>query len=859
MNYFETLSDIRAAHRALFLLASLACSSVIGCAARDMAGDSAAMGAASAQVASAAAGNVQLGAGLKNIEFLEQFAATKRFSLGEPASISPLPDGSGVLFLRAASSRSFVQDLWLFDVATRSERVLLTAELLLGGATEQLSAAELARRERQRMSSRGISGFLVSDDGKSLAVPLSGVVYVMDLAKLRAASRDSGIASAIADAMVQKIESSKGPAIDPQFSPNNKLLAVVREGALYVADVATGGETAVSPAAEGAVSFGEAEFVAQEEMDRSHGTWWGPNSDSIVYQRTDTTGLPMFHIPDPADPAKEPTVWPYPRAGGLNAKVTLWIAPVGGKAERADAAKANGAAKHIEVLWDHEAYPYLTRVYWPKNAPLMVQVMNRTQTEQLLLRVDSATGKTTQMLRETDPAWINLPKDGFAWMKDGSGFVWLTQQVADTGGDEKPAGSAGTPTADRGWAVEFHNADGSFNRLIAPRSAGVMELASVDEKLGVVYLHTAPIAYQTRIEGWALTGSTSGAMQWLGELRDPESSAAAAPSMHSGSFAEKAPVIARTVSSLDGDAPTRWMIETISLRPASPEAAAAGRLATSLIGELSSKAETSPIIPRPELFSLGLPGVANGDDERDRVFAMVVKPKDFDPAKRYPVINFVYAGPTSNTVSANARAYLINQWYANQGFIVVSIDNRGTPRRGRAWERAIAGNLIDLPLADQADAMLALCAQIPQMDRMRMGVFGWSFGGYFSAMATMRRPDVFAAGVAGAPVCDWQDYDTFYTERYLGLPEQNAEGYKASSVLTWAKDLRVPLLIIHGTADDNVYSVNSLRMTDGLFAAGKHFEFLPLASQTHMVTMPAIVRQMHTRIAEFFRLKLAAK
>jgi dipeptidyl-peptidase-4 len=183
---------------------------------------------------------------------------------------------------------------------------------------------------------------------------------------------------------------------------------------------------------------------------------------------------------------------------------------------------------------------------------------------------------------------------------------------------------------------------------------------------------------------------------------------------------------------------------------------------------------------------------------------------------------------------------------------VVSIDGRGTPRRGRAWERAIHLNLIDLPLADQAQALSLLGSRYPEMDLKRVGMTGWSFGGYFSAMATMRMPKVFHAGVAGAPVCDFQDYDTHYTERFMGMPSENVEGYKASNVLTYCKDLTVPLLIVHGTADDNVYFVHSLKMARELFRNGRHFEFLPLAGFTHVVAEPQTVNRLQQRIMSFF-------
>ena len=173
-------------------------------------------------------------------------------------------------------------------------------------------------------------------------------------------------------------------------------------------------------------------------------------------------------------------------------------------------------------------------------------------------------------------------------------------------------------------------------------------------------------------------------------------------------------------------------------------------------------------------------------------------------------------------------------------------------RTGRQWERAIKGDLIDVPLADQVAGLQALAAKYPEIDGSRVGIYGWSFGGYFAAMAVMRRPDVFIAGVAGAPVTDWLDYDTHYAERYLGLPQSNPGGYEASSVLRYAKELRRPLLIVHGSADDNVYFLHSVRLADALFPPGAEFDFLPLSGLTHMVPDPVVTRSLYTRIAEYF-------
>jgi dipeptidyl-peptidase-4 len=199
------------------------------------------------------------------------------------------------------------------------------------------------------------------------------------------------------------------------------------------------------------------------------------------------------------------------------------------------------------------------------------------------------------------------------------------------------------------------------------------------------------------------------------------------------------------------------------------------------------------------------------------------------------------------------RDWLLPQWLADQGFIVVAVDNRGTPNRGRDFERAIYKKFGSVPLEDQVTALQALGKKYPELDLERVGIYGWSFGGYMSALAVLKRPDVYKAAVAGAPVTDWLDYDTHYTERYLGLPQDNPEAYKEASLLTYAPDLKRPLLLIHGTADDNVYFRHSLKLANALFRAGKDFEILPLPGLTHMVPDPVVMERLYQRIAGHFQ------
>ncbi|HJT35159.1 MAG TPA: DPP IV N-terminal domain-containing protein [Pirellulales bacterium] len=704
-------------------------------------------------------------------DFLRQYAETYRFSLGRPRSAQMVPGGLAVLFLRSRP-RSFVHDLYEFDCQTQSERVLLTASQILQGSDEvgQLSAEEKALRERLRLATRGIARFDLSDDGTKILVPLANRLFVIE----RESSKVTEVKSA-----------ATGFPFDPSLSPDGTRLACVRDGEIYVTDLASGEERQITTGAGGSITNGTAEFVAQEEMQRVHGYWWSPDSRWIAFQQTDTAGMETFHILDPLHPEREPVVSPYPRTGTKNASVRLAIAPAAG-----------GESRWVD--WDDETYPYLAKVVWQDKGPLTFLVQNRRQTEEILYAVDVHTGTLTELLKETDPAWINLASSCPKWLKDGSGFLWLTERTGE-------------------WSLEFRSRQGKLIRSLTQKGFGLIDLAGVDDARNMAYVTAGTDPTQQHVFSISLAG---------GEPTKLTSE----PGNHSFSFGKAA-----------GGKPSGGYLHTYNL--------ADGRTGTRVcrsdgrpIGELKSVAEEPPL-PKVELLTVG----------RRAFRAAVVRPRSFAGGIKYPVIVHVYGGPHALTVNSSPRGSVLQQWLADQGFIVVSLDGRGTPRRGRAWERAIKNNLIDIPLADQVAGLQALGEKYAELDLARVGITGWSFGGYFSAMAAMRRPDIYKAAVAGAPVCDFRDYDTHYTERYMGLVDENPSGYEAANVVTYCKDLSVPLLIIHGTADDNVYFLHSLKMTEALFRAGKRFEFLPLAGFTHMVPDPEVTIHLHTRIAAFFK------
>ncbi|MEY2563732.1 MAG: dipeptidyl-peptidase 4 [Verrucomicrobiota bacterium] len=458
-------------------------------------------------------------------------------------------------------------------------------------------------------------------------------------------------------------------------------------------------------------------------------------------------------------------------------------------------ARTGGATHWVE--WDREKYPYLTRVIWKEAAePLCLLVQNRAQQEEILLAVDPATGTTRELLRETDAAWLNLnSKPMPVWLKNGKEFLWTTERN-------------GT------WQVELHSADGALVRAITPTDFNLDGFIDLNEGDRSIVVAGGPASRERHLFRFSLEGKVE-PRQLTHESGN-----------HDAVFGEMKEQFLHRFDLLDGRA--GWELVR--------------SLDGNKVSELPSVAEHPSVLPKVELLRT---------DGARIMDAAIVRPRDFTKGKTYPVILDVYAGPHHKQVLARLDRYMIDQWMADRGYIVVALDGRGTPGRGREWERAIRGNLIDAALADQIAGLQALAKHEPAMDLKRVGVVGWSFGGYFSAMAVMQRPEIFRCAVAGAPVVTWENYDTFYTERYLGLPSENAEGYRASSVLTHAKDLRQPLLLIHGLTDDNVYAQHSMQLADALFNAGKTFEFLPLLG-THMVSEPILRLRRQTRIVEFF-------
>ena len=726
--------------------------------------------------------------GVGEDSFLKDYAETRGFMLGRPVNATPTPDGKLVLFLRAKSGREPSQSLYAFDVASKETRLLLSPEDALKGGSEQLSAEEKARRERQRISVSGFTAFSISKDSAMALLSLSGKLYVLRLE----------------DGNVRELVVGEGTVVDPKFSPDGRSVAYVRGFDVYVFDLASGKEHAVTSGGTETVSHGLAEFVAQEEMARFSGYWWSPDSRQIVYQESDASKVEVWYAADPAQPGRAPEKTYYPRPGKANVAVRLGVV------------SADGAGPVTWLDWDHAKYEYLGKVTWGEHGPLTLTVLSRDQTDLALLKANTQTGKTSILLTEHDDAWVNLPQDVPVWLdeQDGGGFLW----AGERGGQRE---------------LERRAADGSSDRTLTPD-----EYPPFDNLVQVVD------GRATIIVGMAPTGTFVASVPLKG-----------VPTLKNFYFPES-DFGSGLVQVKPSDCPTLFTCQN-QFMDAMPQTSIHRMSDNEAFSSLPSVALEPSNKLNLEGNKAGLTTSKEFLTTKNGAFAVIVRPQGFEAQAntKYPVIVDVYGGPGHQQVVASMRPYLLDQWLADQGFIVVAIDGRGTPGRGRDWERATAGHFGSVPLDDQVEALQALGKGHPEMDLDRVGITGWSFGGYMSALSVLRRPDVFKAAVAGAPVTDWMDYDTCYTERYLGVPGDGRwpEAYKEASLLTYADKLTRPLLLIHGTADDNVYFRHSLRLIESLFRAGQPVEFLPLSSFTHMVPDPVVRTRLEERIAEHFK------
>lgn len=707
-----------------------------------------------------------------------------------PRGLQIAPDGARVSLLRAKTSDQNRFDLWAYDIAAKKLALLVDADAV--APEETLSAEEAARRERARTAGfSGIVDYQWSPDGKKLLFPLGDALYLYDLGVDKAKalrSLDTG-----------------GAVLDPRISPKGGYVSWLREGNLWVLDLADaeGKPRRLTRDGGGTVRNGEAEFIAQEEMGRSRGYWWAPDDTLIAFQRYDEKAVPVVRRFEIQAERTDVIEQRYPAAGEANVEVKLGlVAPDGDE------------ARWIDLGSDTDIY--LTRVDWlPDAKQVSYQWQSRDQKRLELRFVDVATLEQRTVLTEIRATWIEL-NDDLRFLADGKGFIW--------GSDRS------------GFHHLYHY--GLDGKLVAAISAGgwnIDRLLAVDAEQGHVFVESnRDFAGDRQLYRLALDGSTADAPLRISE----------GDGTHQIAFSPDA----------------RFYVDTFS-DPRTPPQVSLHQTDGTRIDWIERNAydATHPFAPYRDKAPVAEFGSLLASDGQTLNYRMF-KPPGFDPAKRYPVFNFYYGGPGVQRVvrawgdpgSAHASQQIrFCQYMAQQGYVVFTLDNRGMARRGRRFSDAIHGQLGVAEVDDQL-AGIAWLKKQPWVDGSRIGVFGWSYGGYLTSMLLAKASEPIALGVAVAPVTDWMLYDTHYTERYLGHPAENRAGYIRSAPFAWLDGFSAPLLLIHGMADDNVLFTNTTKLMAELQERGIRFELMTYPGGKHGLSTPAMRKHVYHAIADAF-------
>ena len=576
---------------------------------------------------------------------------------------------------------------------------------------------------------------------------------------------------------VRKLTNGGGFATDPKISPKGGFVSFIRDRNLWAIDLTSGEEVQLTRDGSDTIGNGVAEFVADEEMDRHTGYWWAPDDAAIAFARIDETPVPVQKRYEVYPDRTEVVEQRYPAAGDHNVRVQLGVI----------APKTGARPQWIDLGKDPDIY--LARVDWRDPQRLTFQRQSRDQKKLELIETTLTNGTQRMLVTETSTTWVPLHndlrflKDGrFLWSSERSGFEHLYIASED--------GSTLTALTQGEWVV-----DG---------------LLAIDETAGLAYVSgTRDGATEAHVYAVPLSG---------GEPRRLTQ----APGMHAATFARNASVF---VDSWSSDT-TLPQIELFK--------ADGTKLATLLVNDVSDA--THPYAKYRAAHQPTAYGTLTAADGTTPLHYSLIKPAGFDPKKQYPVVVFVYGGPAAQTVT---RAWpgrsdsFFNQYLAQQGYVVFSLDNRGTPRRGAAFGGALYGKQGTVEVDDQLRGVAWLKSQA-FVDPARIGVYGWSNGGYMTLMLLAKHSEAYACGVAGAPVTDWALYDTHYTERYMDLPKANEAGYREASVFTHVDGIGAgKLLLIHGMADDNVLFTNSTKLMSELQKRGTPFELMTYPGAKH--------------------------
>lgn len=696
------------------------------------------------------------------------------------------PDGSRVTYLKGKPEDNDRLDLWEYDIHQGRARLLVDSKTL-APAPGKLSDEEINRRERQRTAAlSGILEYSFAPSGRALLFPLGGNLYYFDLTK---PAKDA----------VLELDHSDSSATDAAISPAGHYVAFVRDQNLHVHDIAKHQVKALTTDGGGPIKNGMAEFVAQEEMDRTTGYWWAPDDRHIAFARVDETPVKVTERFEIAAGGIKTFSQSYPAAGSPNVEVRLGVADV-----------RSGAVTWIDLGADPDIY--LARVNWlPDGRTLAIQRESRDQRKLDLLFADIDTGRSRVVLTESSDSWIEL-NDEITFLKKSHEFIW----ASDRGGFRH---------------LYLYDYDG---RLLRPLTAGewvvddfrARAIKGIDESRRVVYFT-------------ATASSPTQRQLYITSLDTLDPSKVERISLEDG------------VHSITMSPDAKFYIDSLTsiVQPprVSLHGAHGGMLARLLENPLDARHPDAPYLKDNSVPEFGTLNAVDGQTLYYRLF----KPPHFDPTQHYPAIVDVYGGPGVQRVLDTWMGASFIQILTRAGYVVFQLDNRGTASRGTAFQAPIHGKLGEIEVADQVQGARWLGSQT-FVNPARIGVWGWSYGGYMTLMMMFKAPELFRAGVAGAPVTDWTLYDTHYTERYLEQPRDNPTGYDASSVFPYARGLRGRLLVMHGMADDNVLFINSTKLFRTLQDLGKPFDVMVYPGAKHGLTRQHDGRHAYAMIKRFF-------
>ncbi|NVO31597.1 S9 family peptidase [Hymenobacter lapidiphilus] len=624
--------------------------------------------------------------------------------------------------------------------------------------------------------------------GQTQALPVDGYSFNADETKImlstatepiyRRSSKSYFFVYDRATKQLVPLSAGEGKQLYATFSPDGKRVAFVRDNNLFVTELATMRETAVTTDGEmNKIINGGTDWVYEEEFEFAQGFQWSPDSRQVAFYRFDETAVPEYNMQAWGPLYPQDNKFKYPKAGEKNSTVGVSVYDVAG-------------AQTVKMDVGPETDQYIPRINWTKVPNLLsIRRMNRLQNKLEILHADAKTGQSAVVLTDTDAAYVEV-NDDLRYLEGGKQFLFTSEK-------------------DGYRHLYLYDMNGKLARQLTKGNWEIASIEGFNEKKGEVYFTSteeSPLQrhlYRINLKG---KGKTR-----LGEAGNGVDAVNISPDTK----------YYLNYHSQAGD-PT-----VVSLRDGQD-----GKLVKVLEDNAALRQKLTG-------YNLGKLEFMNFKTaEGVELNASVIKPANFDPAKKYPVLMYVYGGPGSQTVKDDVGGgiaftnYLWHQLLAEKGYIIVSVDNRGTGARGSAFKKSTYANLGKLETQDQA-AAARYFATLPYVDKTRMGIWGWSFGGYMTALALTKNADVFKMGISVAPVTNWRYYDTVYTERFLKTPQENPGGYDENSPVKFADQLKGKLLLVHGTGDDNVHFQNSVAFVDAMVRADKDFQSLYYPNRNH--------------------------